>query len=121
MKDPVFSANPNISEYYKTSDGNAFFKREFAETHAQSLKNKEVEKVVKAEDIVDNTDKTPATSIDDTNVDKATYQELMLFVKDNEVELKNGKKLEDVRKAVRDYLDDPNKKIVPFKEDLNND
>jgi len=160
MKDPIFKANPRLKEYFKTSDGNAFFTEHDAKNYATSLKNKKVEKVERPFEKVKATPavppvkfekkekgtkkkkKTPAKKDksdkgvtltenqlpsnnhgkdepvkDDTNVDNASYAELMLFVTDNEIEL-SSKKAEDVRTAIKAYLADPNKEIVPFKGDL---
>jgi hypothetical protein len=144
MKDPIFKTNPKLENYFKTADGNAFFTEHDAKNHATSLKSKKVEKVerpfvkekvketpavppVKSEkkkEGAKNKKQTPVKKDegepvkDDTNVDNASYAELMLFVTDNEIEL-SSKKAEDVRSAIKAYLANPNKEIVPFKGDLN--
>jgi hypothetical protein len=46
-KDPVFENNPTISCYYKTSDGEAFYKDFDANSHARTLDNKEVQTITK--------------------------------------------------------------------------
>lgn len=48
-KDPVFDANPALKFYFKTSDGQAFYKEENAKLHISSakLKDKKIDKVTK--------------------------------------------------------------------------
>ncbi|RWX00917.1 hypothetical protein [Flavobacterium cerinum] len=46
-KDQVFESNPTISVYYKTSDGETFYKEGDAKFHARSLKDKSVQTVTK--------------------------------------------------------------------------
>ena len=42
MKNQVFESNPNMKEYFETSDGQPFYKKQDAELHARSLKDKKV-------------------------------------------------------------------------------
>lgn len=44
-KQDVFTANPKLAKYYKTSDGVKFFREHDAKTHARTLKDKDVETV----------------------------------------------------------------------------
>ncbi|PIF44918.1 hypothetical protein CLU96_1917 [Chryseobacterium sp. 52] len=45
--DNIFSNNPKADLYYKTSDGSAFFSKNAARNHANTLTDKDVEKVTK--------------------------------------------------------------------------
>ncbi len=60
--DKVFKQHPELKQYFKTSDGAAFYKKEHASAHARSLKNRKVEEVK-------NTFETKAAS-DDTSENK---------------------------------------------------
>jgi hypothetical protein len=42
MKNQVFESNPNMKEYFETSDGQPFYKKQDADLHATSLKDKKV-------------------------------------------------------------------------------
>lgn len=48
--DTIFNDNPNLDVAYKTADGKYFYTENGAQNHAQTLKNKEVKKVVCTED-----------------------------------------------------------------------
>lgn len=43
--DKIFTANPKLQKYFKTSDGTSFFREHDAAAHARSLKDKDVETV----------------------------------------------------------------------------
>lgn len=47
MSKDIFSNNPTLDLYYKTSDGNAFFTKNAAHNHAKTLEDKSVKKVTK--------------------------------------------------------------------------
>jgi len=47
MSKDIFSNNPNLDLYYKTSDDTAFFTRNSAENHAKTLEDKFVKKVTR--------------------------------------------------------------------------
>ena len=48
--DTIFNDNPNLDVAYKTADGKYFYTENGAQNHAQTLKNKEVKKVVRTEE-----------------------------------------------------------------------
>lgn len=41
----VFQENPNLKEFYKTSDGTPFYSHNAAQNHAKTLEDKSIEKV----------------------------------------------------------------------------
>lgn len=43
--DNIFETHPNLKEYFKTSDGSAFYTEHDAANHAKTLENRKVEKV----------------------------------------------------------------------------
>lgn len=47
--DPVFKSNPDLKEYFRTSDGEVFYKETFARYHAtkNKLKDSSVKKVTR--------------------------------------------------------------------------
>lgn len=45
--DITFKQNPNLKEYWKTSDGQAFYREQDARNHAKTLSNKSVEHQVR--------------------------------------------------------------------------
>lgn len=47
MKENIFEQYPNLEEYFETSDGQKFFKETAANTHSQTLEDKEVKIVLK--------------------------------------------------------------------------
>lgn len=59
----IFKTNPNLKEFFKTSDGEAFYQESNAHNHAKSLEDKTVEtikrevvKVIQIEKDLDNDD-----------------------------------------------------------------
>lgn len=57
--DKIFKQNPELSEYFQTSDGQAFYTAEAARMHAKSLADKSVKHVVKGAG-AEETEKNPA-------------------------------------------------------------
>ena len=54
--DTIFNDNPNLDVAYKTADGKYFYTENGAQNHAQTLKNKEVKKVVRTEEATEKED-----------------------------------------------------------------
>lgn len=54
--DTIFNDNPNLDVAYKTADGKYFYTENGAQNHAQTLKNKEVKKVVRPEEATEKED-----------------------------------------------------------------
>lgn len=49
-QDSIFERNPELTEYFKTSDGQAFYTESSANLHARSLNDKNVEHVIKEQE-----------------------------------------------------------------------
>ena len=47
MSKDTFKENPNLQEYFETSDGTAFYKEDHAKDHARNLEDKTVKTVTK--------------------------------------------------------------------------
>lgn len=50
-KDTIFLQNPLIDEYFKTSDGQAFYHEANAKMHAKRLKDKKVDRITKTNEL----------------------------------------------------------------------
>ncbi len=102
-----------IENMKTVADIETALKNETAKTVISAGKDRIAKLTAEAKEIED--DKVE----DDTNVTNATIDELMLYVKDNEVPLNGAETIDEIRVAVSAYLDDPNKITVPFKGQLN--
>lgn len=91
----LFKQYPNLTEYFKTSDGETFYKEEPAKTHARSLENKKVERVERPSETLESKTETAKDIIA-----KAALMDLET-AKDY---LAKEEELEQPRKTVTDAL-----------------
>jgi len=69
MSKSIFEANPNLKKYFKTSDGESFYKEGDANLHAKGLENRKVTPVFRPV-------KSP-----ETDIELPKYKELIKEIK----------------------------------------
>ena len=90
----IFEQYPNLEEYFETCDGQKFFKEAAAKTHARTLEDKEVKKVLKKDFKVVSKPKT-------FDIKKAGLEELKALLEKEKSEKKpNAKEIEALEKRI---------------------
>lgn len=97
MKKSIFEQYPNLEEYFETSDGQKFFKETAAKTHARTLADKEVKKVLKK-------DFKEASKPKTIPIKKVGLEELKALLEKEKSEKKpNAKEIEALEKRIAEF------------------
>lgn len=105
-EDKIFKAHPSLEVYYKTADGQPFYKEHDAKNHAKTLTDKTVKKVEKT--VVDSDDELTVDEIKalaKEATDVAVLEELLKEEKESKKPRKGA--IEALEKRIEELKSNP--------------